>query len=163
MGPSTAYWSTNLYRVAAEEPRPSAPQQDLPAAGAARFRALRGGLRGTRGVVEHLRFMGPRWRWAWEYTFINRKLCWLHVMKTGLSVTFTVTGPEERRAFENARLATAIATSLRNGHRTGPVRWCWLDLGDRRTVDAFLGFARRKVQWMREDIPPSQLRRSAAG
>ena len=44
MGRSSAYWSSNLYTVEAEEPVPTAPLTDLSAPLASRFHALRTGL-----------------------------------------------------------------------------------------------------------------------
>jgi hypothetical protein len=40
-GRSNAYWAANRYADAAVEPAPLAPLDDLPAAAAARFAALR--------------------------------------------------------------------------------------------------------------------------
>jgi hypothetical protein len=34
------------------------------------------------------------------------------------------------------------------------VRWCWLELTDRRIVDGFLTFARRKGEWLNERPAP---------
>ena len=97
MGRSNAYWTSNLYVDEANEPVPTAPLTDLPATTAGRFRALRAGLLGIVGASEQVRFMGPTWQWAWEYSVGNRKLCWLHFMRGGLDVTFTLSESEEIR------------------------------------------------------------------
>jgi len=81
MGRSNAYWTSNLYVAEGNEPVPTAPLTDLPPSLAARFRTLRDGLLKIEGVGEQVRFMGPTWRWAWEYGVGNRKLCWLHLMR----------------------------------------------------------------------------------
>ena len=88
MGRSNAYWSSNLYVAEGTEPVPTAPLDDLPPALASRFRTLRDGLLKIEGVTEQVRFMGPTWRWAWEYGMGNRKLCWLHLMRGGVDATF---------------------------------------------------------------------------
>lgn len=160
MGRSSSYWQGNRYPHPSSEPGPRAPIKDLPAAAAARFKAVRDGLREIEGVVEHVKFLGPQWRWAWEYTLGTRKLCWLHVMHDGLSTTFTIADGEERRA-EGARLPAAVSQAIRQAQRTGPVRWCWLDLTDQKLASAFLGFARKKGEWMRAEAPPGSVRRAA--
>ena len=154
MGRSTGYWSSNLYQSEASEPDPSAPLQDLPPAVALRFRAVRDGLLAIEGVSEQVRFMGATWRWAWEYGIGNRKLCWLHLMKNGVAVTFTVSESDESRLTKGAKVASVIARSLLEGQRTGPVKWCWLELADRRAIDAFLSLARRKAEWLAERPAP---------
>jgi hypothetical protein len=150
MGRSSAYWASNLYSDPAEEPSPTAPLRDLPATQAARFRVLRTGLLEIEGVVEQVRFMGQTWQWAWEYGIGNRKLCWLHLMRSSVDVTFTLSENEETRLTKGAKLAGALAKAIVEGQRTGPVRWCWLGLDDRRSVDAFLSLARRKAAWLSE-------------
>jgi hypothetical protein len=153
MGRSRAYWTSNLYSVEAEEPQPTAPLDELPAPLAARFRTLRSGLLGFEGVAEQVRFMGPIWRWAWEYGMGNRKLCWLHLMRGSVDVTFTLSESDLSR-LDQAKLAKSIARSIEEGQRTGPVKWCWLELEDRRTIDAFLNLARRKAAWLAERPAP---------
>jgi hypothetical protein len=150
MGRSSAYWTSNLYVNEAEEPAPTAPLNDLPATTAARFQALRAGLLGIEGTSEQVRFMGPTWQWAWEYGIGNRKLCWLHFMRGGVDVTFTLSENEEGRLSKGAKLAGALARAILEGQRSGPVKWCWLELADRRAVDAFLTLARRKAEWIGE-------------
>ncbi|HEX5962257.1 MAG TPA: hypothetical protein VFY42_00885 [Gemmatimonadales bacterium] len=150
MGRSSAYWTSNLYTDAAVEPPPTAPLHDLPANAAARFQSLRTGLLQIEGVSEQVRFMGPKWQWAWEYGIGNRKLCWLHFMRTGVDVTFTLSENEEGRLAKGPKIAGGLARAILEGQRTGPVKWCWLELVDRRAADAFLSLARRKAEWLGE-------------
>ena len=150
MGRSSAYWSTNLYTDQSVEPLPTAPLEDLPANTAARFQILRESLLQIDGVAEQVRFMGPTWQWAWEYGLGNRKLCWLHFMRGSLDVTFTLSDSEESRLSKGPKIAGALARSIVEGQRTGPVKWCWLELPDRRAAEAFLSLARRKAEWLSE-------------
>jgi hypothetical protein len=154
MGRSSAYWTANLYLSEAVEPEPAAPLRDLPPALASRFRAVREGLLQLEGVTEQVRFMGGIWRWAWEYGIGNRKLCWLHLMKTSIDVTFTLSESDESRLAKGPKLSGVVARALVEGQRTGPVRWCWLELGDRRSIEAFLSLARRKAEWLAERPTP---------
>jgi hypothetical protein len=151
MGRSTAYWEDNPYRRAEPEPEPSAPYRDLPPGVSDRFRRARSGLRELRGVAEQVRFMGTPWGWAWEYAVGSRKLCWLHPVTSGASATFTLTADEERKAGSVTRLAAPIREAIRNGQRTGPVKWCWVAFPDQRHVAAFLGFVRRKAEWLADE------------
>jgi hypothetical protein len=150
MGRSSAYWTSNLYSDPAEEPAATAPLRDMPSAQASRFRVVRTGLLEIEGAAEQVRFMGAMWQWAWEYGIGNRKLCWLHLMRGSVDATFTLSDSEESRLTKGPKLAGALARSIVEGQRTGPVKWCWLELDDRRTVDAFLGLARRKAAWLAE-------------
>ncbi len=154
MGRSSAYWSANRYPDPETEPEPTAPLRDLPAAAAARFNAARSGLLAIQGVAESVRYMGASWRWSWEYGIGSRKLCWLHVVGDGISTTFTLSDMEENRVRAIARLPADLARAVAESQRTGPVRWCWLELGDRRIVDGFLTFARRKGEWLGERPAP---------
>jgi uncharacterized protein DUF3788 len=154
MGRSVSYWSSNLYPNELEEPGPTAPLQDLPAPLASRFEVLRTGLLGISGVNEQVRYMGPMWRWAWEYGIGNRKLCWLHLMRASVDVTFTLSESDEGRLAKGTRMAKVIAKSIEEAQRTGPVKWCWLGLEDRRSIDAFLSLARRKAEWLAERPAP---------
>jgi Protein of unknown function (DUF3788) len=149
-GRSSAYWAGNRYTDAGAEPDPSAPLVDLPSKVAQRFRALREGLLALDGVAEHVRFMGESWRWAWEYGVGNRKLCWLHFVRDRLSVTFTLGEGEEDRLGRGGRIAAVVATAISEGQKTGPVKWCWLELDDARAVEAFLRVAARKAEWLAE-------------
>jgi hypothetical protein len=150
MGRSNAYWASNLYTDPEVEPVATAPLQDLPANAAARFRWVRAELMELEGVAEQVRFMGPTWQWAWEYSIGNRKLCWLHFMRAGVDVTFTLSENEEGRLAKGPKIAGALARAILEGQRTGPVKWCWLELADRRSAEAFLSLARRKAEWLGE-------------
>jgi hypothetical protein len=98
--------------------------------------------------------MGTPWRWTWEYGVGNRKVCWLHVVGTAISTTFTLSEAEADRLARLPRVAAEIARAVAEGQRTGPVRWCWLELSERRMVDAFLRLARRKAEWLAERSAP---------
>ena len=160
MGRSSSYWQGNRYPDSSTEPDPKAPLKDLPASAAARFKLIRDGLRSIPGVIEHVKFLGPQWRWAWEYTLGNRKLCWIHVMQDGVSATFTISDVEERKV-DDSRLPAVVTQAITEAQRTGPVRWCWIALSDQRLATAFLGFAKKKAEWMRAEAPPGSLRRAA--
>lgn len=160
IGRSSAYWSANRYPDPDAQPEPTAPIKDLPAQTGARFKAVRAGLLQVRGVVETIRYMGVSWRWTWEYAIGSRKLCWLHVVGNGISATFTLSDMEESRVRAIPRLPADVAKAVAEAQRTGPVRWCWLELGDRRAVDGFLSFARRKGQWLSERPAPHRAGRS---
>jgi hypothetical protein len=158
---SSAYWAANRYADESEEPAATAPLKDLPAAAAARFKAIRSGLLALHGVAEAVRFMGTSWRWAWEYAVGNRKLCWVHVVGDALSVTFTLSDAEEDRLHRAGRVPADVLRAVAEGQRTGPVKWCWLALDDRRAVDSFLRLAGRKAEWLAERAAvhrPPQLR-----
>jgi hypothetical protein len=154
MGRSRAYWSSNLYTEEGIEPVPTAPLADLSPSLASRFDLVRRGLLGIAGVAELVRFMGPMWRWAWEYGIGNRKLCWLHLMRDSVDVTFTLTDNDESRLFKGSKPAKSLVRAMEEGQRTGPVKWCWLELDDQRAVDAFLSLARRKAEWLSERPAP---------
>jgi hypothetical protein len=165
---SSAYWSGNRYADEAAEPDAGAPAKDLPAPAAARFKALRDGLRSLPGVTEAVRFMGTSWRWAWEYGVGNRKLCWMHVVGDGLSATFTMSDAEEDRLRKAGRVPADITRAIAEGQRTGPLKWCWLPLDDKRAVETFLRLAGRKAEWLGERpaphrVPQARPRRRAGG
>jgi hypothetical protein len=159
MARSSAYWSANPYRNPDVAPEPSAPYADLAAQQAQRFRRVRTTLRGLPGVSEQVRFMGTPWAWAWEYAVGPRKVCWVHPIPPVASATFTLTDDEESKVLAIPRLAEPIRQALRDAQRTGPLKWCWMSLPDRRHVDAFLSLARRKAEWVGARAP---VRRSAA-
>jgi hypothetical protein len=163
MGRSNAYWNSNLYTVEAQVPAPLAPMSDLTAPLAARFEALRTGLLAIEGVAEQVRFMGPMWRWAWEYGLGNRKLCWLHLMRGSVDVTFTLTEGDESRLSKPPKLSKSLLRAIDEGQRTGPVKWCWVELEDRKAVDAFLNLARRKADWLSERPAPRRAPRLHGG
>ncbi|HET7598778.1 MAG TPA: hypothetical protein VFK09_00710 [Gemmatimonadales bacterium] len=151
MGRSAAYWAANPYRMPQVEPPPTAPYRDLPGTAGERFRRARSGVLAIRGVAEQVRFMGLPWAWTWEYAIGPRKLCWLHPVTSGVSATFTLSDDEEARVLALPRLAEALRQAVRDGQRTGPVKWCWVGFADRRQVDAFLGLLRRKAEWLLAD------------
>jgi hypothetical protein len=153
---SSAYWAANRYGDEAAVPAPTAPLKDLPAAAAARFKLLRSGLAGLDGVAEVVRFMGTSWRWAWEYGVGNRKLCWVHVVGDTLSATFTMSDAEEDRLGRSGRVPADIRRAIDEGQRTGPLKWCWMPLDDRRSVDTFLRLAGRKAEWLAERPTPQR-------
>jgi hypothetical protein len=153
---SSAYWAANRYSDEGAEPAPAAPLKDLPAAAAARFKALRAGLLALDGVAEAVRYMGTSWRWAWEYGVGNRKLCWVHVVGDALSATFTMSDAEEDRLSRAGRVPADIRRAIDEGQRTGPLKWCWLPLDDRRAVDTFLRVAGRKSEWLAERPAPQR-------
>jgi hypothetical protein len=157
---SSAYWAGNRYSDPDQEPDPSAPERDLPAAAGARFRVLRRGLRDLDGVAESIRYMGQSWRWAWEYGVGNRKLCWVHVIGNVISTTFTLSDAEADRIGRMSRIPADLARAIAEAQRTGPVRWCWLELADRRAVDAYLRFARLKTEWLGERPAPHRAPRA---
>ena len=154
VGRSSAWWSRNRYADAAVEPAAEAPLTDLPAAVGGRFRAARDGLLALEGVSETVRYMGTTWRWAWEYGIGNRKLCWLHLVADTLSTTFTLSDDEVARVSKLPRLAAGVTQAVDEGQRTGPVRWCWLDLSERRHVDGFLRLAKHKAAWLAQRPMP---------
>jgi hypothetical protein len=164
---SGAYWAANRYADESVEPPATAPLEALPAAAAARFKAIRDGLRALDGVAEVVRYMGASWRWAWEYGVGNRKLCWVHVVGDALSTTFTMSEVEEDRLRKAGRAPADVLRAIAEGQRTGPLKWCWLPLDDKRAVDSFLRLAGRKAEWLAERPAPHrapQLRpRRAAG
>jgi len=92
--------------------------------------------------------MGSPWGWTWEFGIGSRKLCWLHPITNGVSATFTLTDDEESKALGFARLAEVVRQAIREGQRTGPVKWCWVSLNDRRQIDGFLNLVRRKADWI---------------
>ena len=161
MGRSAAYWATNLYPDARLEPKPAAPYRDLPVLESGRFRQLRDGLNKVPNIVEHVRFLGPTWKWTWEYGMGQRRLCWLHAMSGSVSATFTLTYDEEAKALRLKQLSAAVKSANLYGPPTGPVRGGWIEFTDRKMADGFLGFMRRKGEWMlAEAVPPG--RRKAA-
>jgi hypothetical protein len=153
---SSAYWAANRYNDEAAPPAAGAPLKELPPAAAARFKLLRSGLTALVGVAEIVRYMGASWRWAWEYGVGNRKLCWVHVVGDTLSATFTMSDAEEDRLARAGRVPADIRRAIDEGQRTGPLRWCWLPLDDRRSVDTFLRLAGRKAEWLAERPTPQR-------
>jgi hypothetical protein len=84
-------------------------------------------------------------------------------METGVAGTFAISDEDDRQ-LERARPAGVIASAVRDGHRTGPVRWCSLDFTDRKSIDGFLGFLRKKAAWVAAAPHESRVfRRKSAG
>jgi hypothetical protein len=165
---SRAYWAANRYDDEALEPAATAPLNDLPAAAAARFKTLRESLLALQGVTEVVRYMGTSWHWAWEYGVGNRKLCWVHVVGDALSATFTVSDAEEERLLHGGRMPADVLRAVDEGQRTGPLKWCWMALDERRAVEGFLRLASRKAEWLAERPAPHRApqlrpRRRASG
>ncbi|HYC31276.1 MAG TPA: DUF3788 family protein [Gemmatimonadales bacterium] len=163
VGRSSAWWSRNRYGDPEAEPAAGAPLTELPAGPAGRFRAAREGLLALDGVAETVRYMGTTWRWAWEYGIGNRKLCWLHLVADTVSTTFTLSDEEVARVSRLPRLAADVARAVEEGQRTGPVRWCWLELAERRQVDGFLRLARHKAGWLAQRPAPHRAPRLRGG
>ena len=137
--------------------------RDLPPTAAERFRTLRTTLLELEGVTERIKFIRPNWKWTWEYALPNRKLCWLHMMETGIGGTFTLSLDDERE-IAGVKLASVIAEAIRSGQRTGPVLWSWVEFSDRKSIDAFLAFMKRKATWVAATPQDSRIfRRSKAG
>ena len=119
------------------EPAPDgAAQATCRAAAAARFRALRTGLLELDGVAEAVRFMGAELalglgvRRGQPEALLGarhrrRALGHLHPERCRR-------GPAAAAA---GRVPADIARAIDEGQRTGPVKWCWLPLDDRRAVD----------------------------
>jgi hypothetical protein len=124
---------------------------------------LRDALTDIDEVGEKVRFILPNWKWTWEYSILARKLCWLHVMETGISGTFAISDDDQRQ-IERAKPAGVILGSLRDGHRTGPVLWCSLEFTDRKSIDAFISFMKKKAAWVAAAPQESRVfRRNTAG
>ncbi len=145
MGRSSAFWRGNLYPDPERRPRPDAPAHDLPPLAAALFAEVRAGLVTVPDLRERVRHLGTNWQWAWEYRAGARPLCWLHVMETGLSGTFTV--PQNEAADLEATIAQGpdLARAVRTGQQTGPVRWCWMELDTRMKGEQLLAFVRARA------------------
>ena len=158
---SSAYWAANRYTDEATEPAPAAPLKDLPAPAAARFRALREGLSRARrrrrdGALHgHQLALGMGVRRRQPEAVLGarrgrRDLGHVH---------------DERRGGGSAEPARAasrptIRRAIDEGQRTGPLKWCWLALDDRRAVDDFLRLAGRKAEWLGERPAPQRAPRA---
>jgi hypothetical protein len=49
-----------------------------------------------------------------------------------------------------------IARAIAEGQKTGPVKWCWLVLDDKRGVESFVRIAGRKAEWLAERPRPQR-------
>jgi hypothetical protein len=86
----------------------------------------------------------------------NRKLCWVHVLGPSISATITMSDAEEDRLSRAGRVPAEIRRAIDEGQRTGPLKWCWMPLDDRRSVDTFLRLAGRKAEWLGERPAPQR-------
>lgn len=161
MGHSTLFWRSNLYSDPGEEPAARAPYRDLPQNQANRFKLLRRGLLDQKGVAERVRFMGEKWRWAWEFGLGSRKLCWLHAMSNTVGATFTLTDHEAREVEATTRMPAVISQAIRDGQQTGPIRWCWIEITDKKVAETFLSFTKKKIEWLKAETPTLVVRRTA--
>ena len=161
MGQGTVFWRSNLYPDQSDGPAPRAPYRDLPRIQANRFKLLRRGLLDQKGVAERVRFMGEKWRWAWEFGLGSRKLCWLHAMSNTVGATFTLTDHEAREVRALSRVPAVITQAIRDGQQTGPVRWCWLEITDKKVAETFLSFTKKKIEWLKAETPTLVVRRTA--
>ena len=125
-----------------------------------RFKLLRRGLLDQKGVAERVRFMGEKWYWTWEFGLGSRKLCWLHAMANSVGATFTLTDHEHREAEAMTRLPVVIADAIREGQQTGPVRWCSVEITDKKIAETFLTFTKKKIEWLRAETPTLVVRRT---
>lgn len=163
MGRSSAFWRGNLYTDPERSPRPDAPAHDLPPLAAAIFTQVRDGLVALPALRERVRHHGPAWQWAWEYRAGGRPVCWLHVMETGLSGTFTVSRHELADLEAVIARGPDLARAVRTGQQTGPVRWCWMELDARDKADQFLAFTRERAGLIERSGRVSVVYRHRAG
>lgn len=163
MGRSRAYWRGNLYPDPKRCPDPDAPAHDLPPIAARQFEALRDGLLSLPGIRERVKYQGEPWRWVWEYSSGSRRVCWLHVMETGLAGTFPIAAADEGELLASVDPGGPVAKAIRTGQRTGPVKWCWLGLEDGRAMDAFVRFARGRIERLAREASVSTVYRHRAG
>jgi len=161
VGQGTVFWRSNLYPDQGDGPAPRAPYRDLPRIQANRFKFLRRSLLDQKGVAERVRFMGEKWRWAWEFGLGSRKLCWLHAMSNAVGATFTLTDHEAREVRAMSRVPAVITQAIRDGQQTGPVRWCWLEITDKKVAETFLSFTKKKIEWLKAETPTLVVRRTA--
>ena len=52
-----------------------------------------------------------------------------------------------------------ISDAIQSGHRTGPLRWCSIEITDQKAAEVFVGFARRKLAWLTAETPAAVLAR----
>jgi hypothetical protein len=138
------YWATNLYQDPRKRPKGDAPLKDLPPRAGQRFKAAREGLRSLKHVTEQIVFLGTAWKWVWMYEVSGRKLGYLHPMETSVSGTFIITEAEERELNGSESVPKPLRLALRDGVRSHGVRWCWLELPDLATAEAFVEMVRLK-------------------
>jgi hypothetical protein len=78
------------------------------------------------------------------------------VVGDSISATFTMSNAEEDRLTRAGRVPAEIRRAIDEGQRTGPLKWCWMPLDDRRSVDTFLRLAGRKAEWLAERPAPQR-------
>ena len=161
---SGAYWAGNRYADSGLRSRIRPPRCTTcrPRCRALPLCSARG-LRRLPDVGEAVRFMGQSWRWAWEYGVGNRKLCWVHIVGDTISSTFTLSDAEADRVRRSGLASADLTGRSTKAQRTGPVRWCWLELDDRRAIESYLRFARHKAEWLAECPAPHRAPRRARG
>jgi hypothetical protein len=67
---------------------------------------------------------------------------------------------EADRVRRLGRLSADLTRSIAEAQRTGPVRWCWLELDERRAIESYLRFARHKAEWLAERPAPHRAPRT---
>jgi len=80
-------------------------------------------------------------------------------MQNGVGGTFTLSDGEERKALAISRLPSVISDAIQSGHRTGPLRWCSIEITDQKAAEVFVGFGRRKLAWLTAETPAAVLAR----
>jgi len=140
----SGYWATNLYKDPRKRPKGDGPLKDLPPRAGQRFKTVREGLRSLKHVTEQVVFLGTAWKWVWMYEVSGRKLGYLHPMETSVSGTFIITEAEERELSGSESVPKSLRPAMRDGVRSAGVRWCWTELADLATAEAFVEMVRLK-------------------
>jgi hypothetical protein len=138
------YWATNLYKEPRKRPKADAPLKDLPPRAAQRFKLAREGVRAMKHVSEQVVFLGTAWKWVWMYEVSGRKLGYLHPMESSASATFVLTPVEERELAGTRGAPPAVLEAMRTGVVANGVRWCWMDLQDLESAEAFVAVIKLK-------------------
>lgn len=132
------YWATTLYKEPRKRPKADAPLKDLPPRAAQRFKLVREGVRAMKHVSEQVVFLGTAWKWVWMYEVSGRKLGYLHPMESTVSATFILTESEERELAGASAAPPVVHAAMRAGVVYNGVRWCWVDLPDMESAEAFV-------------------------
>jgi len=140
----SGYWATTLYKDPRKRPKGDAPLKDLPPRAGQRFKTAREGLRALKHVTEQVVFLGTAWKWVWMYEVSGRKLAYLHPMETSVSGTFVLTSAEERELTGSESVPKSLRPAMRDGVPSAGVRWCWVELPDLATAEAFVEIVRLK-------------------
>lgn len=138
------YWATTLYREPRKRPKVDAPLKDLPPRAAQRFKLVRDGVRAMKHASEQVVFLGTAWKWVWMYEVSGRKLGYLHPMESTVSATFILTASEERELTGLTTAPAAVHAAMRAGVMSDGVRWCWMDLPDLESAEAFVSVVKLK-------------------